>query len=320
MSQNEFSLIEQYFSNPASRHPGENTILGIGDDAAVLQAPVHHQLVATIDTLVAGRHFPPQTSARNIAYKSLAVNVSDLVAMAATPAFFLLSLTLPDVNDDFLTAFSSGLFEAAEAFGIQLVGGDTCKGPLSITIQASGFVPSDRFVTRSTASVGDRIFVSGKLGAAALGLAYVQGRVELDAQQSRTCIDALNRPLPRLDLIPLLRDFATSAIDLSDGLVGDLAHILAQSGVGARLDKDKLPVIDWILQHDQYHYALSGGDDYQILFTVAEQNRDEVMNLAQRSNSDVTDIGVITKTGLEWLDATNTIDLSSYRGFDHFLP
>lgn len=318
MSMNEFSLIEQYFSQPAYVQHEESTILGIGDDAAVLKVPPHHRLVATIDTLVAGRHFPTQTSPQDIAYKSLAVNVSDLVAMAATPAFFLLSLTLPEANDDFLHAFSSALFQAADEFGIQLVGGDTCNGSLSITIQASGFVPSDQFVVRSTAGVGDRILVSGRLGAASLGLASIQGVVHLGVEQSQHCIDALNHPKPRLDLIPLLRKYATSAIDLSDGLVGDLAHILAQSSVGARLDRKKLPVFDWILQHDQYDYALSGGDDYQILFTIADKDNDELMYLAQRSNIDVTDIGVITETGFDMQDATNTIDLSSYRGFDHF--
>ena len=318
MSESEFSLIEKYFSNPSRKLLQPDTILGIGDDAAVIKVPAGHQLVVTMDTLVAGRHFPLQTSPYDIAYKSLAVNVSDLVAMAATPSFFLLSITLPEADEDFLVEFSAGLFAAANAFSIALVGGDTCKGDLSVSIQASGFVADSSFVSRSGARVGDRIFVSGTLGAAALGLASVENRVQLTPEQQQFCVDALNRPFPRLDLIDLLRQYATAAIDLSDGLLGDLGHILSRSQVGAKIDKHKIPAYPALQQYDRFEYGLSGGDDYQILFTVAEENLDAFNSRAEEQELELFEIGVITESGYFMQDKHTSIDLSNRRGFDHF--
>ncbi len=318
MSLDEFSLIRRYFSDRATASVNSNVILGIGDDAAVIQLPPQVELVSSIDTLVAGRHFPDQTSASDIAYKSLAVNVSDLAAMAAEPAFFLLSLTMPAASDKFLRDFADGLFAAASEFGIDLVGGDTCRGPLSISIQANGYVPAGRFVSRAGAQPGDLVMVSGQLGNAALGLALIQQRLEPDPGLGKPCIDALNRPQPRLDMRNLLRQYATAAIDVSDGLVGDLRHILEQSGVGARIDKQLLPVNDWIRQHDCYDYALVGGDDYQILFSVAPQQRDQVMELARQSDIELSVIGEITESAFVMIDQDQQQDLSNYKGFDHF--
>ncbi len=318
MSLDEFSLIRHYFSDRASASVNSDVILGIGDDAAIIQPPPQVELVSSIDTLVAGRHFPDQTSASDIAYKSLAVNVSDLAAMAAQPAFFLLSLTIPAASDKFLLDFADGLFAAASEFEIDLVGGDTCRGPLSISIQANGYVPAGSFVSRAGARPGDLIMVSGQLGNAALGLALIQQRLELEANLGKTCIDALNRPQPRLDMRNLLRQYATAAIDISDGLVGDLRHILEQSGVGARIDKQQLPVNDWIRQHDRYDYALVGGDDYQILFSVAPQQRDQVMELARQSGIELSVIGEITESAFVMIDQEQQQDLSNYKGFDHF--
>lgn len=317
MGQGEFSLIEKYFASRA-QSGNTHTALGIGDDASVIDVPPGQQLVVTLDTLVAGRHFPLQTRPRDIAYKSLAVNVSDLVAMAATPAFFLLSLTLPQQDDAFLSDFSDGLFEAADEFAISLVGGDTCKGPLSISIQASGFVSKNGFIRRSGARVGDRIVVSGKLGAAALGLASLQHKVQLTAEQQRFCVQALNRPRPRLDLLDLLSGFASSAIDLSDGLAGDLGHILQQSKVGAIIDKQRLPVFEGLFEHNRFDDALCGGDDYQILFTVDENRLGELMRTAQSRQLDLYEIGEITPQGYRLKDGAVSIDLTSYRGYDHF--
>ena len=318
MSLDEFSLIRRYFSERAQSRLKSDVIVGIGDDAAVLQPPPQAELVSTIDTLVAGRHFPDQTAASDIAYKSLAVNVSDLAAMAAEPAFFLLSLTLPAASDKFLIDFADGLFSAADAFDIDLVGGDTCRGPLSISIQANGYVPTGSFVSRAGARPGDRILVSGRLGDAALGLALLQDRIKPGPDLASNCIDALNRPRPRLDLRRLLRQHATAAIDVSDGLVGDLRHILEQSGVGARIDKHQLPVNDWIRQHQQYDYALSGGDDYQILFTVPADVCDQVLEEAGESNIDLTVIGEITESAFVMIEQDQQLDLSNYKGFDHF--
>ena len=318
MPVSEFSLIEKYFNRQKNSISESSVILGIGDDAAILKVPDKHQLVVTIDTLIAGRHFPESTPARDIAYKALAVNVSDLAAMAATPAYFVLSLTLPESDETFLKQFSDGLFEAAEEFNILLVGGDTCRGPLSITIQASGYVPDDGYITRSGAQPGDHIMVSGELGAAAVGLACLTGETELDPALKLLVLESLNRPIPRIDLIPVLREYATSAIDLSDGLVGDLAHILEKSQVGASLKQDSIPVFESIKHNDSYNYALTGGDDYELLFTVPENKVAALMQSANNLSLDITDIGVITEQGYWLHHQGNQLDLSSKQGFDHF--
>lgn len=315
----EFSLIEKYFSFHSLQRNRGYTALGIGDDAAILNVPPGQQLVVTMDTLVADVHFPLDTDPQQIAYKSLAVNVSDLVAMAATPAYFLLSITMPEEDEYFLEAFSQGLFEAADEFDIPLVGGDTCKGPLSITIQASGFIPLNRYVTRCGARIGDRIFVSGVLGAAALGLEAVQNRVDLPIQQEQFCLIALNKPQPRLDLINLLRKYATAAIDLSDGLIGDLGHILDNSKVGAVIDRQKIPAYEALNELNCFDYALTGGDDYQILFTVAENEIGDLMHSADQQKLELFEIGEIVKSGYLMVDQDKSTDLSTYRGFDHFV-
>jgi thiamine-monophosphate kinase len=209
----EFNLIQKYFEN-RSQPDSPNLVLGIGDDAAVTSVPSGKQLVSTMDTLIAGRHFPVQTHPADIAFKSLAVNVSDLCAMGADPAWFLLSLSLPEADEGFLGAFADGLFEAANQFGITLIGGDTCKGPTSVSIQASGLINEGCFITRQKAQVGDAIFVSGQIGAAALGLELINKGIE--DEESHPFRQALNRPQPRTDLISLIRDYATAAIDVSD--------------------------------------------------------------------------------------------------------
>ncbi|MCP4075551.1 MAG: thiamine-phosphate kinase [Gammaproteobacteria bacterium] len=318
----EFSLIEKYFSSQTRQRKNNHTALGIGDDAAIINVPADQQLVVTMDTLIANVHFPAETSPHDIAYKSLAVNVSDLVAMAATPAYFLLSLSMPAADESFMKAFSAGLFEAADKFNIALVGGDTCKGPLSISIQASGFVTENNYVTRSGASIGDKIFVSGQLGAAALGLAIIQQKINLTDAQTTHCVNALNRPEPRVDLIDLLKKFASSAIDLSDGLVGDLGHILTSSDVGAVIDRNKIPACLGLQVHGLFEYALTGGDDYQILFTVADDDLTNLIIAAGQLGLELFEIGEIVDQGYVLLDQDKSIDLaigySTLRGFDHF--
>ena len=318
MAQGEFSLIQQYFTRPARHEINHSVLLGIGDDAAVTRLPADQLLVQTIDTLIAGRHFPLSTTAADIAYKSLAVNVSDLAAMAAIPSSFLLSLTLPEVDHSFLLEFSDSLFDAADQFGIQLIGGDTCKGPLAITIQANGLAAVDAYVTRSGAQIGDHVMLSGKVGSAALGLASLQGRVQLDHYTCQLCVEALNRPQPRVDMIPLLRQYASSAIDISDGLASDLGHILQQSRVGAVIEQSALPVIDWISQQGAYPYALAGGDDYQIVFTVSPHNYASFMGEVIMNKLDITEIGKITQKGYFLLTDDGKKDLNTYQGFNHF--
>jgi thiamine-monophosphate kinase len=282
-------------------------VLAVGDDAAVVNVPPADQMVVSMDTLVGGIHFPVETCAADIAYKALAVNLSDLAAMAASPAWFLLSLTLPKNDSDWLDQFAKGLRQAADNFNLQLIGGDTCRGALSITIQIAGLVPSGRFVTRKHATRGDLILVSGELGNAGLGLAQIQGQVDLPPDLQSRCLLALNRPQPRLELIPFLREFASAAIDISDGLQGDLAHVLKASGCGASISRDAIPVNAWIEQQQAYHYALGAGDDYEICCCVPARHRGEIDNW---------NLGHPECRLLQ--EGERLIDLTNLQGYRHF--
>jgi thiamine-monophosphate kinase len=317
MAQDEFAIIRQYFRDVGP--VCADTRLGIGDDAAVVEVPAGMQLVVCMDTLISGVHFPAQTAAADIAAKALAVNLSDLAAMAATPSWFLLSASLPEFDADWLRQFAEGLRQSAEHYGVQLIGGDTCRGYLSITIQVAGLVPADGYVTRAGARAGDLVLVSGQLGNAGLGLAHLQGRLELPGDLASRCLQALNRPQPRLDLVDFLRDFASAAIDISDGLQGDLGHVLKASGCGARIEQAALPVDPWIEQHDLYHYALAAGDDYQICCTLAPRHRGEVDNWNRRHPErsltiigEMVDSGFLLRAGDEW------VDLGNHGGYRHF--
>ena len=313
----EFSLIDQYFSHIGK--PQAETVLGIGDDAAVVNIPADQQLVMSVDTLVAGVHFPKSTSASDIAHKSLVVNLSDLAAMAAKPSWFLLSLTLPDADPTWISEFAGSLRKIAEQYEIELIGGDTCQGPMSVTIQVNGLVEVDRFVTRGNAQVGDLIVVSGQLGNAALGLAYQQDKARLSGDLADLVTEALNRPIPRLCLRQFMNLYASAAIDLSDGLVGDLRHILDKSNVGANIRLDDLPVNDWIKEKNAFRYALNGGDDYELCLTVPSHHYDAI----QKWNKESTDcplsiIGEITSSGYSLVANGKTIDLSQSQGYQHF--
>lgn len=313
----EFSIIDQYFRNIGVSCGISR--LSIGDDAAVMSLPQGQQLVTSIDTLIAGVHFPDDTSATDIACKALAVNLSDLAAMGADPAWFLLSLTLPEMNQRWIAEFAAELNRMATEYRLELVGGDTCRGALSISIQINGLVPEGRYVTRSGAQVGDLILVSGSLGNAAMGLALSKKQIAVPGVLAQSCLGALNRPIPRLDLVPFLRQFAHAAIDLSDGLVGDLAHILAASGVGATIRQSQLPVNDWIKANAEFSYALTGGDDYQIcccvdaeaISAVEEWNR-------SRPDNQLSIIGEITESGYTLETNNQQIDLTGKRGYQHF--
>jgi thiamine-monophosphate kinase len=317
MGHDEFAIIERYFSNIGN--PAGNTVLAVGDDAAVVNVPPADQMVVSMDTLVGGIHFPVETSAADIAYKALAVNLSDLAAMAASPAWFLLSLTLPKNDSDWLDQFAKGLRQAADNFNLQLIGGDTCRGALSITIQIAGLVPSGRFVTRKHATRGDLILVSGELGNAGLGLAQIQGQVDLPPDLQSRCLLALNRPQPRLELIPFLREFASAAIDISDGLQGDLAHVLKASGCGASISRDAIPVNAWIEQQQAYHYALGAGDDYEICCCVPARHRGEIDNWnLGHPECRLTVIGEVTESGYMLQEGERLIDLTNLQGYRHF--
>lgn len=264
----EFALIQHYFRRAAdAAAPG--VVLGPGDDGALLQAPAGEQLVMTLDTSLAGVHFPDDLPAADIGYRCLAVNLSDLAAMGARPLWFLLSITLPDIRPAWLADFAAGLFELADRAGIALVGGDVTRGPLSVAIQATGAVAPGQALRRDAGRPGQRLAVSGVPGLGGLGLRHWQAgrRDSISARH-------LARPDFALQLGPALAGHAAAAIDLSDGLLQDLGHILnASGGLGAEIDLAALPVIDELMEleaDDRYRLQLTGGDDYGLLFTLAE--------------------------------------------------
>lgn len=266
----EFALIERYFTRPPPRL--DAAALGVGDDCALLDVPPGMQLAVTIDTLVEGVHFFPGTAARALGHKSLAVGLSDLAAMGAKPAWATLALTLPEVSEPWLEAFSGGLFELAERHRIQLVGGDTTRGPLSITLQCHGLVERGKALTRAGARLGDGIWVSGWPGEAALALEARRGRLALRPDWRAYLDGRLDRPQPRVAQGRASLGLASAAIDLSDGLVADLGHILARSRVGARLQVAALPLSPALAAHldaaEARQRVLRGGDDYELCITV----------------------------------------------------
>ena len=291
----EFSLIQTYFDWPDA--PG-SVALGVGDDAALLTLTAHEQLVVSVDTLVSGVHFPEQTPAHAIGHKALAVNLSDLAAMGATPRWFTLALTLPQADDTWLSGFSTGLSALARRHGIHLVGGDTTRGPLSITIQVMGTLPAGEALLRSGARVDDLIFVTGTLGAAAAGLALIRQRLELPETVQAACLQALNYPTPRVEAGQHLRRLASSCMDLSDGLLGDIRHILTRSGTGASLQQQAIPAhpaLTGLPRAEILRLALSGGDDYELLFTLPPERLPQLQELqAMVELPALTPIGIMT--------------------------
>jgi thiamine-monophosphate kinase len=314
---NEFSLIERYFGDTGSSpYPA---VLSQGDDAAVIEVPPGMQAVMSMDTLICDVHFPTQTSAGDIASKALAVNLSDLAAMAATPAWFMLSLSLPGYDESWLQSFSNSLKRSADRYQLELIGGDTCRGPLSVTIQITGLVESGRQITRQGARPGDKILVSGTLGCASLGLEQLQQKIQLPEATRELCLSALNQPIPRLELVDFLSRYASAAIDLSDGLVGDLGHILKRSGVGAQIRQADLPVNEWLKKNNAYRHALYGGDDYEICFALPAEHYSAMLqwNL-HHPDCLLTEIGEITKSGYTLIVDNRAIDLNDQQGYQHF--
>lgn len=319
MSLNEFALIQRFFTKKNSR---QDVRLGIGDDGAVLQVPSGKQLVVSTDTLVAGRHFSEESSAEDIGYKALAVNLSDLAAMGAEPAWVLLALSLPIANEKWLSDFSHGFFSLIERFQLQLVGGDITRGPLVINVQILGFVPKGKALLRCTAMPGDRIYVTGTLGDAGLALHYLQKKIQLPQNAIQHLMQRLNRPEPRIELGLVLRGIASSAIDISDGLVADLGHILCASGVGATIQAINLPLsasLQSLACEAAWQLALSAGDDYELCFTVPESRESTLQQHLTSINIPYTCIGRITKDpGLAVLREDNSEIILEKTGFKHF--
>jgi len=317
MSLGEFDIIARYFAN---RAPRPDVLLGIGDDAAVLDVRADRRLVVAMDTIVDGVHFPSDTAAADIGYRALAVNLSDLAAMGAEPAWMTLSLCLPQADASWLEGFSTGLFELADRFGVALIGGDTVKGPLVVTVQVAGWVEPDRWLTRSGAQPGDLVYVSGVVGEAAAGLAVIQQQMPETAAAVQLRQRFL-RPAPRVALGRSLRTIASAAMDVSDGLLTDLGKLCTASGCGANIDVDLLPrsaAMSQVFAADAcVDYALAGGDDYEILFTVAPEQAPRV---ARELNAvcACTQIGVVTSQGGVQCRQGQQPYAIKRTGYDHF--
>ena len=313
----EFELIARHFTRPVTR-----AALGVGDDCALLRVDPGMQLAVSCDMLVEGRHFLSTVAPDRLGHKALAVNLSDLAACGAEPLAFTLALALPRGDDDFAAALARGLFGLAQLHGIELVGGDTTAGPLNICITVMGQVPPGQALLRSGARSGDDIWVSGLLGDARLALEVFRGSVSLTTADFEQVRRAMELPQPRVALGLALRGLASSAIDLSDGLVGDLGHILQRSAVGAQMWVDALPRSALLAAQDaslQHTCVLAGGDDYELLFTAPPARRDEVLAAGQRAGVAVTRCGTITtEPDLKVVDARGQLVPVTQRGFDHF--
>ncbi|HET9699596.1 MAG TPA: thiamine-phosphate kinase [Burkholderiales bacterium] len=314
----EFDIIRRFFTRPA-RH----AVLGVGDDAALLRPAPGQDLVAATDMVVAGRHFFPDADPASLGHKVLAVNLSDMAAMGAIPRWATLALALPEADERWLEGFAAGFFALADRHGVDLVGGDTTRGPLNLCVQILGEVPTGQALRRAGARPGDDIWVSGRLGDAALGLAHRQGRLVLAPHQAGPCLRALDWPQPRVELGVRLRGLAHACIDVSDGLLADLGHVLERSRVGATLRLEALPRSETLGLHLPEPAALecllAGGDDYELLFTAAPANRAAVDLAAVEAGVPVTRIGEIRAgLGLEVLDADGAGVPVARRGFDHF--
>jgi thiamine-monophosphate kinase len=314
----EFDLIARHFTRAT---PG--AVLGVGDDCALLAPTPGMQLAVSSDMLLEGRHFAPQDSPAGLGHKSLAVNLSDLAAMGATPRWATLAIALPAADDAWLTAFARGFFRLADLHGIELVGGDTTRGALTISITVIGEVPSGQALRRDGARPDDDVWVSGTLGSAALALAYRQGRLFMEQVEAAKVLPALYLPTPRVALGIALRGVASSAIDISDGLLGDLGHILERSRVGARLEFASLPTLPvaqaYLHEKVARDCVLAGGDDYELCFTAPAERRDAVAAAAQSAGVAVTRVGRINaEPGLALIDADGKPLPFEKTGYDHF--
>jgi thiamine-monophosphate kinase len=317
---NEFDLIRQFFSHTGPDRA--DVALGIGDDCALLRVPQGRVLAVTLDTLVEGVHFRPGVDPESLGHKALAVNLSDLAAMGAEPAWVTLALTLPSSDEPWLAAFSRGFARLAAAHGVQLVGGDTTRGPLAISVQAHGFLELGRALRRSGARAGDLIYVTGTLGDAGLALRIQQGLAVADEYlsylQSR-----LDRPSPRIVEGQALLGIASAAIDISDGLLADLGHICEASGLGASLQLRSLPcspaVADTVATNGDWALPLASGDDYELCFTVPPEHLERLEGVADRFECGLTCIGAIEpQPGLRCIKPDGSLLDPPSLGYDHF--
>lgn len=322
MGISEFELIKQYFDDPVAQQRCAGLILGIGDDGAIISPRSDHDLIVAVDTLVAGVHFPLTSNPYDIGYRSLAVNLSDLAAMGAEPAWFTLALTLPSADSDWLREFSRGLFELAREHQVALVGGDTTRGPLTISIQMQGHTPSGQALRRDRAKAADQIYVTGYLGDAAGGLKLIQDKQYM--AQDGYLQQRFLRPQPRLEVGQKLRAVAHAAIDISDGLAADIGHIASRSGVGACIELQKIPLSAPLIAAFGWQkgvsFALSGGDDYELCFCAAPAQADEIAAIAKQTAVPITCIGQIrAESGVTFHNAEGEpIGADFETGYRHF--
>ena len=316
----EFELIARYFDRPQA--PDNVVKLGVGDDCALLAPPPGQTLAISTDMLVEGRHFFAGADPEKLGHKALAVNLSDLAAMGAKPVAFTLALALPSADENWLAGFARGLFALADAEGIRLIGGDTTRGPLNLCITVMGSVPVDEALRRDAAKNGDDLWVSGTLGDARLALEVLQGKLTLTPALLSLAEERLHRPTPRCALGMALRGIAHAAIDVSDGLLGDLGHLLVRSQLGAEIDAASLPAGPALSQQPadkQTDYMLNGGDDYELCFTAPPEQRDAVLLAAASANTPITRIGRLKLgAGIQILDAAGKSLPFTSQSFDHF--
>lgn len=319
----EFTLIQKYCKDIGSVQA--ETVISVGDDAAVVNIPSGKEIVVSVDSLVEGVHFFAGTKAQNIAHKLVAVNLSDMAAMGALPKWVTLALTIPKHDNVWLSEFSKGLDRICKQYKVQLIGGDTCQGPLVLSLQVMGIVDKGEALTRSSARVGDDVYVSGNLGDASLALAAIQDKVQLSNNDLQLLRFALDKPTPQVKLGQHLIGLANSCIDISDGLIGDLSHIALQSGVSIKLDVESLPLSEpytqYLTPEGDLGFALNGGEDYQLAFTAAATQRKKIDKISAKLGIKLTKVGkVLTKSAEMIMLSKNgqVFTLSNNKSYQHF--
>ena len=314
----EFDLIQRHFTRPAA-----NAVLGVGDDCALIDITNGMDLAVSTDTMVSGTHFFPDVDPEHLGHKALAVNLSDIAAMGAMPYWATLALTLPNVNHEWLAAFAKGFFDLAQEYDVSLIGGDTTRGPLTMTVTIMGEVPAGAALRRGGAKPGNDVWVSGNIGDAALAVAHRHGRLVLAEEDYREAVMRLYEPTPRVSLGQALRGLATSAIDVSDGLLADLTHICRLSGVGATVELPNVPVSAIGAKHLSTAAGRSaivaGGDDYELCFTAHPNSRESIQDLTDVLGVPLTRVGQVKRgKGVSLLGADGKAVKVDGRGYDHF--
>ena len=319
----EFSIIERYCQGIGAQH--STTKIAVGDDAAVVSVPNGMELAVSLDTMVEGVHFYPNTPAELIADKLLAVNLSDMAAMGAEPRWATLGLTVPTVDEDWFSRFSSRLNQSAEQFNVQLIGGDTTQGPLTLSLNIMGLLPKGKGLTRAGAKPEDDIYVSNRIGDAALALQCLESNVDSHGLNLETIKTALDLPEPQIKLGQSLLEIASACLDLSDGLVADLGHIAEQSKVSLDINIEQIPLSaeyqQYIKQGGSVDIALTGGDDYQLAFTAEQSHREAIEKLSKQLDTPLTRIGKVTEQAEEKVNLfsnSKPYQLTNNLGYEHF--